>query len=267
MKTSYAQNFEDIYLWQLNTIFAQRYPNLVKEYETFCDVGVWHPIIYNVSRSFIQSGWKGVLVEPNPEYFNLIESEYGNLENLKLMKVAASSSNGNAILNVPHLGDGLAYISSEQESVKKSIHIETRTLDYILKNSGISNLFYLKLDVEGHEFEILKSYSFEVRPVIICVEGINEKIGLLLKKKNFRRIFYDGLNSYFLDSNLILLRDVTLDPINIVNYPRYLLNWNPEYSTVLVCAECSNKNTSEINSSGLNKFYEFFRNLFPFSRT
>ena len=56
---SYAQNFEDVLLWRaLHDIIGGRY----------IDVGAHDPFINSVSLAFYNAGWRGVNVEPTPEF-------------------------------------------------------------------------------------------------------------------------------------------------------------------------------------------------------
>jgi len=56
---SYAQNFEDVMLWRA-----------LKHIENgfYIDVGAWSPDLDSVTRAFYENGWRGINVEPNPEF-------------------------------------------------------------------------------------------------------------------------------------------------------------------------------------------------------
>src|SRR5579859_6100094 len=56
---SYAQNFEDVMLWR-----ALRH---VKS-GFYIDVGAGHPEELSVTKAFYDRGWRGVSVEPDPDY-------------------------------------------------------------------------------------------------------------------------------------------------------------------------------------------------------
>ena len=57
--TSYAQNFEDVILWRaLKHINAGFY----------VDIGAGDPLVDSVSLAFYERGWRGIHVEPLPNY-------------------------------------------------------------------------------------------------------------------------------------------------------------------------------------------------------
>src|ERR1700724_3512198 len=58
MQLSYSQNLED---YHLSLAFAGQATG------TYVDVGAGHPIADNVSFWFYERGWRGIVVEPQPE--------------------------------------------------------------------------------------------------------------------------------------------------------------------------------------------------------
>src|SRR5256885_12499299 len=58
MELSYSQNLED---YHLSLAFAGQTTG------TYIDVGAGHPIADNVSFWFYERGWRGIVVEPQPE--------------------------------------------------------------------------------------------------------------------------------------------------------------------------------------------------------
>ena len=45
-----------------------------------------------------------------------------------------------------------------------------KTLTEIVKSTGVKNIDFLSLDVEGHEYEVLKSWDFSVPIEVILIE-------------------------------------------------------------------------------------------------
>src|SRR6267378_8354075 len=58
MELSYSQNLED---YHLSLAFAGQQTG------TYIDVGGGHPVADNVSFWFYERGWRGIVVEPQPE--------------------------------------------------------------------------------------------------------------------------------------------------------------------------------------------------------
>jgi hypothetical protein len=61
--TSYAQNFEDVILWRA---FGKLGPGF------YIDIGAQDPVVDSVSLGFYEQGWRGIHVEPNAHYANLM---------------------------------------------------------------------------------------------------------------------------------------------------------------------------------------------------
>jgi FkbM family methyltransferase len=125
-------------------------------------------------------GNKGIVYsfEPHPGNCNrLIENISNNkLSNVKILNIGLSSGSGS--LNLVMRGDFSLgsdtgncsiEISDSMDSKSKKIPIELHALDAIMISNDIDHVDVIKLDVEGHEDEVLKgaertlSYS---RPII-----------------------------------------------------------------------------------------------------
>ena len=63
---SYAQNLEDVMLYR-----ALKYV----ERGFYIDVGAMHPTINSVTKAFYDRDWRGINIEPSPEYFDSLQQE------------------------------------------------------------------------------------------------------------------------------------------------------------------------------------------------
>ena len=91
--TSYAQNFEDVMLWR-----ALRHVDK----GCYIDVGAQHPVVDSVSKAFYEHGWRGIHVEPVPQYANLLRADRPDETVLQL---ALSDTEGVLELNlIPETG-------------------------------------------------------------------------------------------------------------------------------------------------------------------
>src|SRR5262245_48341427 len=66
-QTSYAQQGEDLILWNMCEFLKIRQP-------TYLDIGAYDPIEINNTYLFYTRGCRGVLVEPNPALWHRLES-------------------------------------------------------------------------------------------------------------------------------------------------------------------------------------------------
>lgn len=99
--------------------------------------------------------------EPNRTCSKILES-YG-AHNINLHRVALSSAPGSLVLNIP-VADGVqqpglasARVFPEQEVV--AIEVPKRTLD----SYNIAGIRFLKIDVEGHELDVLAGAEKSIR--------------------------------------------------------------------------------------------------------
>ena len=85
-------------------------------------------------------------------------------------------------------------------SLKK---INTFTLNSILEDYKIQHIDYFNLDVEGHEFDILKNFNIKYyKPKVISVEFIDFQMKKLeFKNNDINRILQSDLYKYFVSND------------------------------------------------------------------
>lgn len=167
---SYSQCGEDIiinYMFSLRGIYKPSY----------LDIGAHHPFYINNTALFYQNGSRGINIEANPQLadnFKIIRKEDVNLN------VGISDEEGE--LDFYILKDNTLSTFSKEEcdfivSTGKELaeikRIKLTTISKILKDYN-NEVFpdFLSLDVEGMDFQILKSIDFTKScPKIICVEA------------------------------------------------------------------------------------------------
>lgn len=126
----------------------------------------------HVACSVMQDFNKIVLIEPNPYLFTILKSIFANSKNVTLNECAIVSSPSlkTVTLSVPVTSSGLASIGDSHLSLGSdciAYEVAANTLDSILINE--QGRPYIKIDVEGLEFEIIKSalgYIQSNRPVV-----------------------------------------------------------------------------------------------------
>jgi len=168
--------------------------------------------------------------EPN---YKLAEKlEMLDLKYIKVFNTALSNSKYSAYLNIPFDGlkynAGLAYIANKKES-PQSYLIETDYLDninYINNNVGL-----IKIDVEGHEFEILKGGIFLIkkfRPILIIeIEERHSPGNIEVISKYLKKINYNGyyINDIGILNNIELFDKHIFQDINRLGTKKYINNF------------------------------------------
>ena len=168
MKTSFSQNREDIVLWRaLNKIGDG----------TYVEVGANHPKHTSISRSFYDAGWSGLLIEPSPEWHDLIRKERPRDV---LVELAASEKKGTTkFVQVEGTGYSSSKINPLDSKFDQSlriaeIEVQTDRLDNIISDflPSVNQVQFMIIDVEGAESEVLEGFSFaSIRPWILVVES------------------------------------------------------------------------------------------------
>lgn len=175
------------------------------------EVGANNGVDDSTSMFFEKIGWKCILVEPNPSLCREIRAS----RNALIYECAASNQSGIRTLYVAEgaaRSDGLSTISTNKEDhdrIKslgfrsRPVQVHTMTIDEILANAQIdSNIDFISIDVEGHEYEAIEGFSLERwKPTIILVEDNsdfeNNTVSKYLKNFGYFRFLRTGVNDWY----------------------------------------------------------------------
>ena len=156
-----------------------------KEGDIVVDIGA-HMGRYTIpSAKSVGVSGKVIAVEAHPYNFGILQHnlKLNKLTNVSLLNSAAYSKKANLKLYLPDEDLGYTmhhsvmtnYLSTKynNEIERKYIEVEADTLDNLLKSSGITTVNWIKIDVEGAEYEVLKG-AREIlstnKPISILVE-------------------------------------------------------------------------------------------------
>lgn len=163
-----------------------------------------------------ENGWKGVMIEPVPEIYAEIERKTSGLRILPL-NIAISDYDGETEFAVPRLipgpveedgwvrgighvihknnksinNRGLLEDPEGKVNLSHTIKVTCKKLDTLIEELNIEQIDYLKLDTEGHELNIIESYSWRIRPTFIKLETVHlgaiykPTLIKILKKQNY----------------------------------------------------------------------------------
>ena len=160
----------------LENIYEKRYHP--KSGDVVFDVGS-HIGIFTLKASRLVGASGAVYAfEPEPENFMLLKRNVAlnKASNVKIFEKAVSSRNGTLQLYIHPTNTGM---SSVQYATGRTdqIPVSSVTLDHIMQKHDIQELNLLKLDVEGHEIEVLRGAN---RLLNICNQiamETHEKVG------------------------------------------------------------------------------------------
>ena len=190
MRKYYSQCGEDKY------IYEKYFQHMNIENPIYFEAGALDGIKYSNTKFFEESlGWNGILVEPNPlEYTKLLKNRseknyfYNSIlsnsnEELDFIYVKGCHSAVSGITNTlpsSHYSKYLNHSNTIEEKMKPI------SLDKALEN--VSKVDFFVLDVEGHELEVLQSFSFDKPIYVMMVENLdvkNNKIQNFLESKDY----------------------------------------------------------------------------------
>lgn len=161
LNKSFAQDGEDLFLM---SYFSERKEGF------YVDIGAHHPLRFSNTAWAYKIGWHGINVEPNIDAINLFHEYRKRDINLQ---IGCGKNHG--------IMEYYRYEESALNSFDKNVYpelvptsiekIEVKTLREILTENNVTKIDLLSIDVEGGEYEILKSNDWtRWKPEVIIVE-------------------------------------------------------------------------------------------------
>jgi FkbM family methyltransferase len=219
----YSQDNQDSYLET----------NVFKGYKNgfYVDVGAHDGISYNNTLYFEKNNnWTGINIEPIKSVFDKLVSNRPDNINLNY---AICNNEGETefycntnytemisgikdTFHSKHL-ERLERENNETGSTTEVIKVNTRKLETIFDENKVSHVNYLSIDVEGAEFEVIKSINFD--KVFIDVIG-------------FENNYNDSsipIIEYLQDKNFVVFHESTLDIFMIHKSSMFLTNISEVY--------------------------------------
>jgi FkbM family methyltransferase len=167
----------------------------------FVEVGANHPYLGSQSWHLEQRGWRGCLIEPQPE----LAERLRQTRSAKVFAAACSSPENRGQRLPFYLAGPLSALDRARmapgSSVDAVIDVPVSTLDDLLSEAGSPQpLDLLSVDVEGHEIEVLRGFDFaRWQPRLILIE---DHVGNLqkhrfMKASGYRLVRRTGYNGWY----------------------------------------------------------------------
>jgi FkbM family methyltransferase len=125
---------------------------------------------------FLLSKWMVHCFEPDKDNFRIINNRFTKFSKIKSNNLAISNKSGSLKFYRSSVSDGINSLIKFHESHNYEYKVDVIRLDTYLKKNNIKKIDFLKIDVEGNDFNVLKSIDLNtVSPTIIMMEYENAK--------------------------------------------------------------------------------------------
>jgi len=156
---------------------------------------------YTILFSSIAKNGKIFSFEPEKINYNkLIQNIHLNkMNNIQVFNHALSNENSNNVLNLDYSNFGGHFINTKKSYFYKTQSIKTKKLDDVIDRNIYFDL--IKIDVEGHEINVLKGMSKILKKncgnIMIETNKNYKEISKMLNENNFFCTFQTESNSFF----------------------------------------------------------------------
>ena len=189
----------------------------------YIDIGCNHPIKYNNTCLLHRRGWNGINVDADETSIKLFNQHRKNDHN-----VNSILSEYEEIKDFYYYHDRSAINTLSKELVdsrhtkpEKIIKVKTSTLNKIIENSPFKSERFnlLTLDVENHEYEVLKQFNFSKYQIDViiaeCIDTTQKKLEMFNQSLNF--ITSSNIYGLLIKKNYKLINWVQSDLIFVRN--------------------------------------------------
>lgn len=197
-KSFWSETGEDTLLKQIFTSSIGKY----------IDIGAGHPIIGSNSYLFYKFGWSGICIDPQIEL--KLAYKYLRPRDLFIPTVVTNSNSAilyefeNSLLSTTNFAVA-SYHKANGHTFATRKYKPINLRDYLPKLISSEDPFFISIDVEGSEIDVLKHIDFKrQRPRAIMIEEWSypwagaSKINPYLRKFNYKLIAYTGLTAMYI---------------------------------------------------------------------
>ena len=141
--------------------------------KTFVEIGSCD---FDTLNYLSDKGWRGVIVEPVKKYLNNIEQK----PNVQYLNYAVDVTKGTRTINMAsdvevnkdYTTSGMSSFVRDVDVLTESMLVNTITFEDLISFCDITHIDYLKIDVEGYDFVLIKDFPFDkIKPTFIQVES------------------------------------------------------------------------------------------------
>jgi len=187
----------------------------------FVEVGAFDGISWSNTSCLAEVGWRGLLIEPVPEFAEQCRSRYAGNELIEVIQCAAGASDAQIKLMVGgSLTTASEALAAEYRDIEwskslaermVSIEVRQARLDDLLAERGIEPGFdVIVVDVEGFEAEVFAGFSIErwrprmliveladTHPDLVTTRGSDAVLSRSITSAGYDIVYKDSINTMF----------------------------------------------------------------------
>ena len=137
-------------------------------------------------------------IEPNNKLIKFQKNKFKNRKNIKFYNFAIDIKNGNRTLYVRNPSSHSSFFKTHQEekfnNIVETVEVQTNTLEKFFVDQNITKITLLKIDIEGQDYEVLRSTKDLL---------LNNKIDYIKIEAN--QDYFKKIMEFAFDSNLKFL--------------------------------------------------------------
>ncbi len=211
--TSYSQEGEDLLIQRLLQAYVFKMPRIAVP-GRYIDIGAYRPIDQSNTYLFYTLGWRGVNVEPNPDYIEEFAEERPEDTTLN---IAIAPADGQLLY---HRFDNplLNGFFGEEEVAKSQATGARRVLTVPVQCVGISRFlrdnasdvptYLVSIDAETMDAPILAAWDWDLcRPAVLCAEikagameeVVDSEVAGILRRAGYALMSRSDQSAVFLD--------------------------------------------------------------------
>lgn len=175
----------------------------------YVDIGANYSEEDSVTKLFYDRGWSGINVEPIRSLCDKLKLDRPRDKNLNIgvdKKTGIkkfreyTKIHGHSTFNLESANQDV----NDSEYVDYEVHV--KTLNDIFSEEDVKKINFLKIDVEGYEYNVIAGNNWEkYRPEVLCIESnhIDMDWRPTLAANRYTLVIQDGLNEYYLANESI----------------------------------------------------------------
>ncbi|MDW8303184.1 MAG: FkbM family methyltransferase [Bacteroidia bacterium] len=222
--SGFYQNGEINFIDSMFKLYAKNMPSQVLEIlDIGANMGQYSSTLIEVAKKY-GTPLKVHLFEPLPEAFAHLQAQLGTKENVSFNNFAISESEGTATIFYDQETSPLASLHRRKVdqyniSLDQSQEIRLQRIDHYIQEKLIKHIHFCKIDVEGHELSVLRSFG----------DYLNDKFIDFIQFE-YGETYFDAhvrlLEVYqLLESRNFKIAKVTPDGLILKPYYRYMENF------------------------------------------